>query len=126
MAIILDSGGLIAFDRGDRTVAALIEAARRRNARVMSSSGCVSQVWRGGGPKQARLARLLAGVDERPLGRSGSRATGELCARARADDVVDAHVAMLTRDGDVLLTSDVDDLQRLLHTRGVRADIIPC
>lgn len=126
MALVLDAGGLIAFDRGDRRVAALIEAARRRNARVVSSSGCVGQAWRGGGPRQARLARLLVGVDERPLDPQASRPIGELCARARAEDVVDCHVAVLTRNGDVLLTSDVEDLRHLLRTRDVRAEIIAC
>ncbi|HVA60541.1 MAG TPA: hypothetical protein VNG13_08395 [Mycobacteriales bacterium] len=126
MGLVLDSGALIAFDRGNRQVAALIEAARRRRERVVSSSGCVGQAWRGGGPRQARLARLLTGVDERPLDRAGSRGVGALCARARRDDVVDAHVCTLTRDGDVMLTSDVDDLGHLLRSQGTTAEIIRC
>ncbi|HET7388772.1 MAG TPA: hypothetical protein VFJ19_19130 [Nocardioidaceae bacterium] len=36
-------------------------------------------------------------------------------------DVVDAHVAVLTREDDTVLTSDVEDLRLLLATRGVRA-----
>jgi hypothetical protein len=125
MSLVLDTGALIAFDRGDRQVAALIEAARRRGDRVLSSSGCVSQSWRDGA-RQARLARLLAGVNERPLQPAVSRAVGELCARAGRDDVVDAHVALLTHDGDVLLTSDQGDLKHLLRVHGVRADVVPC
>ncbi|MHB8340257.1 MAG: hypothetical protein ACYDB7_03685 [Mycobacteriales bacterium] len=126
MGLVLDAGALLAFDRGNRQVAALVEAARRRGDPVVSSSGCVSQAWRGGGPRQARLARLLVGVDERPLDRSASRRVGELCARARRDDVIDAHVCVLTGDGDVVLTSDVADLRHLLRAQGTTAEIIRC
>jgi len=125
MSLVLDTGALIAFDRGDRRVAAFLEAARRRGDRAVSSSGCVAQSWRDG-PRQAQLARMLAGVDERPLDPDISRAVGELCARARFSDVVDAHVALLTHDGDVVLTSDQKDLKRLLRVRGVMADVVPC
>lgn len=125
MSLVLDSGALIGFDRGDRQVAALLEAARRRGDRVLSSSGCVGQSWCDGA-RQVRLARLLAGVDERALDPSASKAVGELWARTRLDDVVDAHIALLTHDGDVVLTSDRDDLKRLLRVHGVRADVVPC
>jgi hypothetical protein len=125
VSVVLDSGALIGFDRGDRQVAALLEAARRRGDHVLSSSGCVSQSWRDGA-RQARLARLLAGVDERALDPGASRAIGELCARARTDDVVDAHVTLLTRDGDVVLTSDPGDLKHLLRVHGVKAQVTPC
>lgn len=126
MGLVLDTGGLIAFDRGDRQVAALVEAARRRRDRVLTSSGCVAQTWRGGGARQALLARLLRGSTEVGLDRLTSRTTGDLCGVARTTDVVDAHVALLTRDGDVLLTSDVDDLGHLLRARRVRAEIVHC
>jgi uncharacterized protein (DUF58 family) len=125
VSLVLDSGALIAFDRGDRQVAALLEAARRRGDRVLSSSGCVGQSWRDGA-RQARLARLLAGIDAQALDETASRAVGELCARARRDDVVDAHIALLTHDGDVLLTSDQTDLKHLLRIHGVRAAVVPC
>lgn len=125
MSLVIDSGALIAFDRGARQVAALLEAARRRGDRVLSSSGCVGQSWRDGA-RQARLARLLAGVDEKALDAGASRAIGELCARARTDDVIDAHIALLTRDGDVVLTSDPGDLKHLLRVHGVKAEVAPC
>lgn len=126
MSLVLDTGGLIAFARGDRRVAALVEAARRRRDRVVTSSGCVAQSWRGGGPRQALLARLLAGVVEEGLDRDVSRATGELCGAASTSDVVDAHVALVARSGDVVLSSDVEDIQGLLRTRGVAAEVIRC
>jgi len=126
MGLVLDTGGLIAFDRGDRQVAALIEAARRRRDPVITSSGCVAQAWRAGGSRQALLARGLRGAAELGLDQRISRTTGDLCGATQTTDVVDAHLTLLTRDGDVVLTSDVDDLRRLLRSRGTRAEILHC
>ncbi len=126
MGLVLDAGGLIAFDRGSREVGAVIEAARRRGDQVVTSSGCVAQAWRGGGPRQALVARLLRGVDERALGPDVSRAIGDVCARAERSDVVDAHVALLAHDGDLVLTSDPDDMRTLLRVTSTRASTVPC
>lgn len=126
MGLVLDTGALIAFERGDRELAALLEAARRRGEGPVTSSGCVGQSWRRSGPKQALLSRLLSGVEERGLTPDVSRMIGELCGRARRHDVVDAHVALLARDGDVVLTSDVDDLRALLVSAGHRANVHHC
>jgi hypothetical protein len=126
MGLVLDTGGLIAFDRGNREVAGLIEAARRRREQVVTSSACVAQAWRGGGARQAPLAHLLHGVDERALGPQVSRAVGDLCGRAAMSDVIDAHVAVLTRDGDLVLTSDPADIRVLLRAAATRARILPC
>ncbi|MGQ0776577.1 MAG: hypothetical protein ACT4NY_19485 [Pseudonocardiales bacterium] len=122
---MLDSGGLIGFERGDRAVAALIEATRRRGEPVVTSSGCIAQVWRGG-PGQALLARLLRGVREYGLDGEASRPIGTLCGAAGSCDVVDAHVALLAHDSDVLLTSDTADLRRLLSASGSTADVRGC
>jgi hypothetical protein len=126
MGLVLDAGALIAFDRGDRQVAALVEAARRRRDRVITSSGCVAQAWRAGGSRPALLARLLRGAAEFGFDHRLSRTIGDLCGVTKTSDVVDAHVALLTRDGDVLLTSDEADLRRLLSSRGIRAEILHC
>lgn len=126
MSLVLDAGGLIAFERGDRQVAALVEGTRRRRERIITSSGCVAQVWRRGGSRQALLARLLRGVDEHALDPTASRAVGELCAAAGGRDVVDAHVALLAGDLDIVLTTDVDDLQHFLEAAGSTAGITRC
>lgn len=126
MSMIFDTGALVAFDRGDRRVAALVEAVRRRRELLVTSSGCVAQAWREGGPKQTLLARLLSGIHERPLDPTVSRLVGGLCLAARSTDVVDAHIVSLAHDGDVVLTSDPDDLRRLLSGTGARAEIKHC
>ena len=126
MGIVLDTGALIAFERGDRQVAALVEATRRRKDRLVTSSGCVAQAWWHGGTRQALLARLLAGLSEQPLDPRQSRQVGRLCAAAATSDVVDAHVALLAHDRDGVLTSDPDDLDRLLRAAGSVARTIGC
>lgn len=126
MGLVLDSGAMIAFERGDRNVAALIEATRRRREQIVTSSACVAQAWRRGGPGQALLARLLGGVNEQGLDRDVSRHVGRLCGQAALNDVVDAHLALLARDGDAVLTSDADDLRQLLRARGSKANVRSC
>ena len=86
----------------------------------------MAQAWRQGGPRQALLARLLAGLVEHGLDERVSRTIGELCGRAASNDVVDAHVALLAEPGDVVLTSDAADLRHLLAVRGSPARLRPC
>ena len=126
MALILDTGALIEFDRGNRKVAALVKAAEQRGETVLASSGCVAQAWRGGRGRQALLARLLKGVDERGIGPEVSRVIGALCVAANRYDVVDGHVALLADAGDLVLTSDVSDLKALLRARAVTAAVESC
>ena len=126
MALVLDTGALIAFDRGTREVAALVAATVRRRDRVVTSSGCVAQAWRTGGARQALLARLLQGVDERALSARESRAVGDLCGMTSTSDVVDAHLAVISADRDVILTSDPEDLRALVGATGTRAQVIRC
>lgn len=125
MGLVLDTGALIAFERGDRHVAALVEATRRRKDRVVTSSGCVAQAWRDGA-RQALLARLLAGTAEHPLGPQQSRRVGALCAATPSDDVIDAHVALLASDHDTVVTSDTDDLRPLLAAGRSGAGVVSC
>jgi hypothetical protein len=126
MALLLDTGALVAYEQGDRTIAKVINEAQERHEPVVTSSGCVAQAWRGGGPKQALLARLLRGTHERGLDPDQSRSVGALCAVTGSKDVVDAHVAWLAQDRDVVITSDVDDITRLLHAAKIEAKVQKC
>jgi len=72
------------------------------------------------------LARLLRGLSERGLDHKVSRLVGEVCTAASTGDVVDAHVALLAADDDLVVTSDVPDLRRLLRARGSAAHVQPC
>ncbi len=120
MRLILDAGALIAIDRNDRRVAALIALARRLDADLITVAPVVGQAWRDGA-RQARLARALAMTSVVPTTLADGRAAGELLRATGGGDVVDAVVALQARPGDQVLTSDPDDLRALLDARGVPA-----
>lgn len=122
MALVLDTGALIAIDRRNRALGALLRVAQRNALPVRTSTAAVAQVWRDGS-RQANLARVLAGVDQGDLDRPAARKVGELLGPSSTADVVDGHVALVTASGDHLLTSDPDDLAHLLETRQVEATI---
>lgn len=121
--MVLDAGALIAVDRSDPTVLALLAKAKDRGRRFVTSSPVVGQAWRGGA-RQPLLARLLAGVDVVAPDQADARSAGVLLATTGMADVVDALLARICKDGDLLLTSDVDDLRALTKAAGVRVEIV--
>jgi hypothetical protein len=122
VGVVLDAGALVAIDRKDRRVGALLRVAQESHIPVRTSAGAVAQVWRTGA-RQPNLARALAGVDVAAINRRIGRQIGELLGHSHTADVVDGHVAVLTGAGDTLLTSDTADLRHLLATRKVRATV---
>jgi hypothetical protein len=125
VTLVLDAGALLAIERGERELVALVVGERRAQRTPLTHAGVVGQVWRGGGGRQANLARLLAGVEVRPLDDALGKRAGVLLGRAGASDVVDAAVVLLAADGDEILTSDARDLAALAAAAGLHADIIP-
>jgi hypothetical protein len=121
---VLDAGALLAVERGDRDVAALLKRELLAGRGPLTHAGVVAQVWRGGSGRQARLARLLPGVDIAPLDDALGRRAGVLLGRARANDSVDAAVIALAADGDIILTSDPGDLRGLAEAAAVHVDIV--
>ena len=55
---VLDTGALIAFERGDRVMATMVARGLELDLRFQVPAGVVAQAWRNG-RKQARLAQLL-------------------------------------------------------------------
>lgn len=110
--LCLDSGALIAIERGDPRVRALLRRAVTEGLAVEVPAGVVAQVWRGGA-RQARLAHMLDAPEVTcvVLDESTARAVGELCARVGAADVIDGHVALhARRRGLTAVTSDPGDI----------------
>ena len=110
-----DAGALIALDKGDRRMIALLQEALARGIGFRIPSGVVGQVWRDG-RRQVVLARLLrvSEVEIVPLDGPLSCACGELCGVAGTNDVIDASVVITARErDDVIVTSDPNDLLRL-------------
>lgn len=102
---------------------ALLRVAQQERIPVRTSPAVVAQVWRHGA-RQGRLARVLAGVAVPPLDLDTGKRLGVLLGTTNSSDVVDAHVASLTRAGDQVLTSDLDDLRILLDALSVTANLI--
>lgn len=123
MSLVLDTGALIALERGERPMWARLKAAQLAADLPITHAGVVGQVWRGGS-RQARLARALDGFDVRPLDERLGRAAGELLGRADLSDVVDALVVVLSTDGDEIVTADRDDFERLAAASGRHIELI--
>jgi hypothetical protein len=123
MALLLDAGALIGLDRGNRLVRAFLETAQRDQVPVRTTSAVVAQVWRDGA-RQASLARLLRGVDERPVDEQSSRRIGVLLGRSGSADVVDASLIDIALSGDELLTTDPADLQALARAAATMVTVI--
>ena len=123
MNVVLDAGAFIAIERRDRKMGAMLRLFQAQGVRLRTSSAVVAQVWRDG-RAQALLARILQGVAVRGLTPGVDRQTGELLAASRTNDVADAHVALIVEEDDRVLTSDPEDLTRLLATRGVEATVV--
>lgn len=113
--ITFDAGGLIALDRGDRRVLALVARAEERGMRVTIPATALAQATRNPA-RQARLARLVrqASTDLVALDGPDATVTGLLLAATRTTDVVDAHVVVCARRaGQIVVTSDANDLRHL-------------
>lgn len=126
--LVLDAGALIALDRNDRSVWAMLRNAADDSAEVSVPAGVIAQAWRDGS-RQALLARALAHCDEVPLDGPLARATGLLCGQAETADIIDASVAVIAaaraRGSSVaLVTSDPNDLRHLLQTLGASVRLV--
>ena len=122
MSWVLDAGALVAVDRRDRRVGAMLRVAHQERLVVRTTEPVVAHVWRGG-RKQANLARVLTGIEVLPLRSGDGKPIGVLLGQAGRSDVVDAHLALEVAPGDHVLTSDPDDVSALLRVRGVEATV---
>jgi len=113
--LTFDTSALIAIERADRRMQALLDEAGAVAAPLAVPAGVIAQAWRGSA-RQARLARFLAlpTVTAVALDEPEARATGALCGRAGVDDVVDASVVICARArGHAVVTGDPEDLAAL-------------
>ena len=113
--IVLDAGALIALDRGDKRMIALLQRALTQGRAFRVPAGVVGQVWRDG-RVQVTLSRFLRseGVEVIPLDEQLARSCGELYGASNSRDIIDASVVILARERrDPIVTSDPDDLRRL-------------
>lgn len=73
----------------------------------------LAQAWRGG-PRQTRLAQLLAQCAVEPMTEEQARRVGVLAGRAGHDDVIDVTVVEgAIRRGDGVVRSKAGDIRRV-------------
>jgi len=124
VTLVLDAGALIALERGDRTMWGRLKLALNSGQVPISHGGVIGQVWRGRGPREALLSRALAAVEVRALDGSLGRKAGELLSLARKRDVIDAAVVLCAVDGDLIVTSDPEDIETLARAARLSVDLI--
>ncbi len=114
----LDAGAFIALERRDRFMATLLARALTGGLALSIPQTVIAQIWRGGGGRQANVARLIR------AGRAGVRAIviddltdhrarqiGVMIGQTRHADIADVHVALVAAEhGHAVLTSDDGDI----------------
>jgi predicted nucleic acid-binding protein len=108
--LTLDSGALIAYERREVRVRALLQEVQRRGLDVTVPTVVLAETWRGG-VRSARVAQLLQACIVEPLDETLARAAGEALAKVKGG-VIDALVmASAATRGDRVLTGDPQDLR---------------
>jgi hypothetical protein len=115
--VTYDAGMLIAAERGERLAWAVHRRALERGHRPVIPAPVLAQAWRGG--PQPQLSRFRRGCRIEDMTETLALAAGTLLAATGSSDIVDATVvASAASRGDLVLTSDPDDLLAL-------ADVLP-
>lgn len=124
--VTYDTGALIAGDRNDRRMWALHVGFIAEEVVPTVPAPVVAEAWRGG-PRQASLARMLAGCDIEEMTAEQARRVGELAGRAEHEDVVDVAVVegASRREDPVILTSNEADIRQILAATEKRIRIEP-
>jgi predicted nucleic acid-binding protein len=113
--LILDAGALIGLERGSEMVIVMAEQAHERGGSTVIPASVLAQVWRGG-PKAARLARIVAGSNIDSLDEDRAKEIGVRLGARNGSDVADAHVACCAVELQAIVaTSDRDDIEALIE-----------
>lgn len=115
--LVYDASVLVAADRGDRRVWLAHRARLMEHTIPLVPAPVVAQVSRS--PRQAQLRWFLAGCHIAPMNEQEAHEAGRLLGRTRTTDVVDASVvAVAIRYQAVIVTGDVEDMDRLAAAAG--------
>lgn len=113
--LVLDAGALIAFERADPRMRALVRDASKAGVTLVLPAGVLGRVWRNDA-RQVVLRALVNGPTSQvaPLDGPLAQACGVLCGRTATSDVIDASVVLTARRiHAVVVTGDAGDLLRL-------------
>jgi predicted nucleic acid-binding protein len=115
--VTYDTGALIAAERNSKAVWSLHRELLEQEMRPTLSTVVLGQAWRGG--PQARLSRLVHGCHIEPFTEQQARVAGAALAASGGSDLIDAAVVVTALDrGDLVVTSDPDDLRRVAAAIG--------
>jgi len=116
--IILDSGAIIASQRNDPTMAAILKAARKYRTPILVPATVFAETWFGHST-HARTTHLFGSIDGFPeLNEQSARQVGALLALSKTAAIVDGNVvaiAIALRPA-AIVTSDVHDVTHLLKS----------
>jgi len=119
IGITFDTGALIALARNRQRIVEVRQAALRAGLRITVPAAVIVEWWRS---RSDLRDDIVASVCVEPLSVAIAKAAGEAIAFVRGASAIDAIVmASAALRGDVVYTSDVEDLERLRsHFRAVR------
>jgi hypothetical protein len=120
--VTLDAGAIIAYEKHDRRMWALFKVAIENDATISVATAVVAQVHRGNSPL---VSRMLTACYIETLTLERARRAGVLLAASRTSDIADAIVvAGAASRRDVILTSDREDIERLVVAAKVDVPIV--
>jgi predicted nucleic acid-binding protein len=107
----LDTGALVALERRSQRATAILRVAREDGATVTVPANVVAEWWR----KATRMREtILAALVVEPMHENLAKQVGEALAAVPKATLVDANVVVSAAlRGDIVLTSDVQDVTRL-------------
>lgn len=110
--VVLDTGALIALERGQQGIRKIHRLAVECGYQLVAPTPVIAEWWRGGRREKER-AKILRTLFLEPPDGHVARLAGAAIGIVGAS-IVDALVmASASLRGDVVYTSDVDDLERL-------------
>jgi len=121
--VVYDAAVLVAADRNERRTWAEHKVRLELGIVPLVPAAVVAQVSRS--TQQAQLRRFLAGCVVAPLGEAEAHEAGRLLGRTKTSDIVDAVVVTTAiRQKATILTSDPDDIERLVRASGREVAVV--
>ena len=111
IGLTFDTGALIALERRRQRMKEIVERALAKDQPLTVPADVVGEWWRG---RTDLRDAILESVDVEPLTEALATLAGEALAAVKGATLVDAIVmASAASRGDIVYSTDVDDLERL-------------
>lgn len=119
IGLTFDTGALLALERRRQRMKEILERALAKDQPITVPADVIAEWWRG---RTDLRDSIVESVDVEPLTEPLAKRAGEAIAAVRGASVVDAIVmASAASRGDIVYTSDVEDLENLRrYFRSVR------